>query len=85
MLGLRILIKNTGCAGYAYNIEKVIKHNDNDLIFERCGAKLFVSSEILPLIDGTELDYVKEGLNYMFKFNNPKAKNICGCGESFSL
>lgn len=85
MLGLRIKIKKSGCAGLGYKIEKVNKVEKNDQIYENNGAKLYVLLKILPFIDGTELDYVQEGINYVFKFNNPQAKNICGCGVSFNI
>ncbi|WP_370627593.1 Fe-S cluster assembly scaffold SufA [Sodalis sp. CWE] len=85
VLGLRLNVKKSGCAGFSYKIEKVINIDKNDQIYEYDGAKLYVPIEAMFFVDGTELDYVKEGLNHMFKFNNPKAKHACGCGESFAL
>ncbi|WP_159715466.1 Fe-S cluster assembly scaffold SufA [Blochmannia endosymbiont of Camponotus nipponensis] len=85
MLGLKVTVKKSGCAGFTYLMDKVTSLDNNYLIYERNGAKLFVPSHIMPLIDGTELDYVQEGLNYMFKFNNPQAQYSCGCGESFGI
>ena len=58
---------------------------DDDLLFERDGAKLYVPLKAMPFIDGTTVDYVREGLNQIFKFNNPKAQHACGCGESFGV
>lgn len=85
MIGLRLGVKPSGCAGLCYVIDKSISSNKDDLIFKQNNAKLFVSVNTMPFIDGTEIDYVHEGLNCMFKFNNPKAQHACGCGESFSL
>ncbi|PLK58353.1 Fe-S cluster assembly scaffold SufA [Candidatus Palibaumannia cicadellinicola] len=85
MLGLRLSIKNTGCAGFGYVVDKVTTYNQTDLIYEHQGAKLFVALQAMPLIDGTKLDYVQEGLNYEFKFHNPQAHHTCGCGESFGF
>ncbi|URJ28396.1 Fe-S cluster assembly scaffold SufA [Candidatus Blochmannia vicinus] len=85
ILGLKVTIKKSGCAGFTYIMSKVVSLNDNNLMFERNGAKLFIPLDVMPFIDGTELDYVEEGLNHMFKFNNPQAQYSCGCGESFGI
>ncbi|AKZ66002.1 Fe-S cluster assembly scaffold SufA [Candidatus Palibaumannia cicadellinicola] len=85
MLGLRLSVKNYGCAGFGYVLEKVTEYNNTDLCYEHEGAKLFVPLYAMQLIDGTKIDYVKKGLNYEFKFNNPKATHACGCGESFGF
>lgn len=85
MLGLKINIKKSGCAGFSYFIKKATYLDKNYLIYERNGAKLFVPLHIMPFIDGTELDYIQDGLNYMFKFNNPQIQLFCGCGESFNI
>lgn len=85
MLGLQLGVKKTGCAGLSYVIDKKTQLNKDDLVFEHDGAKIFVPLKIMPFVDGTVLDYVQEGLNHVFKFNNPKAQHACGCGESFSL
>ncbi|MCR3755511.1 MAG: iron-sulfur cluster insertion protein SufA [Sodalis sp. Psp] len=85
MLGLRLTVKQSGCAGFGYVIGKATQFEDNDLVYEHDGARLYVSLQTMPFIDGTELDYVQEGLNHLFKFNNPKAQHTCGCGESFGL
>ncbi|MGK2896950.1 MAG: iron-sulfur cluster assembly accessory protein [Candidatus Makana argininalis] len=85
MIGLRLLLKKSGCAGFKYILRKVKIINKKDQIYEKKGAKIFVSSKILYLINGTEIDYVKEKLNEEFKFNNPKANHYCGCGKSFGI
>lgn len=85
MLGLKINIKKSGCAGFSYFLEKLTLLDKNCLMYERDGAKLFIPLHIMPFVDGTELDYIQEGLNYTFKFNNPKAQLLCGCGESFNI
>lgn len=85
MLGLRLTVKQSGCAGFGYVVGKATQSKDNDLIYEHNGARLYVPLKAMPFIDGTELDYVQEGLNHLFKFNNPKAQHACGCGESFGL
>ncbi|BAO00627.1 Fe-S cluster assembly scaffold SufA [Candidatus Pantoea carbekii] len=83
--GLKISVKKSGCAGFSYVINLIKKPNDSDLEFIQFGAKFFVSLNAMPFIDGTTIDYVREGLNQIFKFNNPKVQNTCGCGESFSI
>ncbi|AFP85524.1 Iron-sulfur cluster assembly accessory protein [secondary endosymbiont of Heteropsylla cubana] len=85
MLGLRLSIKQSGCAGFNYLLEKATNINHNDYVYEKNGAKLYVPSQAMPFLDGTEIDYQQEGLNHLFKFHNPKARHSCGCGESFGL
>ncbi|MHA8114129.1 Fe-S cluster assembly scaffold SufA [Kosakonia cowanii] len=85
LLGVRLGIKQTGCAGFGYVLETVSEPNDDDLLYESDGARLYVPLQAMPFIDGTEVDYVREGLNQIFKFNNPKAQHECGCGESFGV
>lgn len=85
MLGMRLSVKQSGCAGFGYVVEKATQSEDSDRIYEHDGAKLYISMKAMPFIDGTELDYVQEGLNHVFKFNNPKAQHTCGCGESFGF
>lgn len=85
VLGLRLGVKQTGCAGFGYVLDTVSEPAPDDLIYENGGAKLYVSPQAMPFIDGTEVDYVREGLNQVFKFHNPKAQNECGCGESFGV
>lgn len=83
--GLSLNIKPSGCTGYGYVIELATGPSEDDIVYEHNGAKLFVSLKAMPFIDGLVVDYVREGLNQMFKFNNPKAQNVCGCGESFGV
>ncbi|MCE0490764.1 Fe-S cluster assembly scaffold SufA [Pantoea sp. Mb-10] len=83
--GLKLGVKQSGCAGFGYVMDLVKEPADDDLQFEQHGAKLFVPLQAMPFVDGTELDYVREGLNQIFKFNNPKAQHACGCGESFGV
>jgi len=84
-MGLRLGVKTTGCSGMAYVMEFADKVDEQDQIFESQGIKIFVDPKSLIYIDGTELDYVREGLNEGFQFNNPNIKNECGCGESFNV
>ena len=84
-VGLRIGIKKTGCSGFAYVVNYADEIHAGDAVFEVRGVRVVVDSASLPLIDGTSVDFVKQGLNEAFKFQNPKAKGECGCGESFSV
>lgn len=84
-VGIKIAIKTSGCSGLSYVLEFVDKANDHDEMFEQDGIKLFVDPKSLVYLDGTEMDFVKEGLNEGFEFNNPNMKNECGCGESFHV
>lgn len=84
-LGPRLGVKTSGCSGMAYVLEFVDELEDNDQVFESQGVKIIVDPKSLLYIDGTELDYGKEGLNEGFKFNNPNVKDQCGCGESFTI
>ena len=84
-LGLRVGIRKTGCSGYAYVIDYADSVDADDAVFEEQGVKVVVDRESLKLIDGTEVDFVKQGLNEAFKFRNPNVKGECGCGESFSV
>jgi iron-sulfur cluster assembly protein len=84
-VGLRVAIKTSGCSGYAYALEFADEVADTDLKFESEGVQLLVEALSLPMIDGTQLDWVREGLNEGFKFNNPNATANCGCGESFAV
>ncbi len=85
MQGLRLGVKPSGCAGFGYVLDVVTDSAQGELVYERDGARLYVPLTAMPFIDGTEVDYVQEGLNHVFKFNNPKAQHACGCGESFGL
>ncbi|MDX3774580.1 iron-sulfur cluster assembly protein IscA [Chromatiaceae bacterium AAb-1] len=84
-LGLRVGVKTTGCSGLAYVLEFVDELHSDDQVFEQDDLKLIVDGKSLVYIDGTELDFVKEGLNEGFKFNNPNVNGECGCGESFTV
>ena len=84
-LGLRVGIRKTGCSGYAYVIDYADDVDDSDVVFEDRGVKIIVDNDSLELIDGTQVDFVKQGLNEAFKFRNPNVKGECGCGESFSI
>ncbi|WP_159654199.1 iron-sulfur cluster assembly protein IscA [Vibrio atypicus] len=84
-VGLRLGVKTTGCSGMAYVLEFVDELNEEDSVFEHEGVKIIIDQKSLVYLDGTELDYVKEGLNEGFEFNNPNAKSECGCGESFNV
>lgn len=84
-VGIRFGVRTSGCSGMAYKLEFVDAVNPEDIVFESHGVKIMVDPKSLPYIDGTELDYVREGLNEGFKFNNPNIKDQCGCGESFNI
>jgi iron-sulfur cluster assembly protein len=84
-LGLRLGIKKTGCSGFAYVVNYADEIGSNDLVFEDQGVKVIVDRESLGFIDGTEIDFVKQGLNEAFRFRNPNVKGECGCGESFTV
>lgn len=84
-VGLRLAVKTTGCSGMAYVMEFADQVEDDDVVFEDQGVKVLINPKSLVYLDGTELDYAKEGLNEGFKFNNPNVKDMCGCGESFNV
>ena len=84
-IGLRLGVRTSGCSGVAYKLEFADAVEAEDLAFESHGVKVFVDAKSLPYLDGTELDYVREGLSEGFKFNNPNVKDACGCGESFTV
>ena len=84
-IGVRLGVKTSGCSGMAYKLEFADAAEPEDVIFESHGLKVLVDPKSLPYIDGTELDYAREGLNEGFKFNNPNVKDQCGCGESFNV
>lgn len=84
-VGLRLGVRKTGCSGFAYVINYADHAQPDDRIFEDQGVKVFVDASSLPLIDGTVVDFVKQGLNEAFRFKNPNIKGECGCGESFSV
>ncbi len=84
-LGLRLGVRTTGCSGMAYKLEYVDEANPDDEVFEQFGVKVFVDAKSMPYLDGTQLDFGREGLNEGFKFSNPNEKATCGCGESFTV
>ncbi|MCB2262066.1 MAG: iron-sulfur cluster assembly protein IscA [Candidatus Thiosymbion ectosymbiont of Robbea hypermnestra] len=84
-LGLRLGVKTSGCSGMAYVMEFADELGAEDQVFEDQGIKVIVDPKSLLYLDGTEVDYAKEGLNEGFKFNNPNVKDACGCGESFNV
>ncbi|MCY3732124.1 MAG: iron-sulfur cluster assembly protein IscA [Rhodospirillaceae bacterium] len=84
-VGLRLGIKKTGCSGYAYVIDYADSIDPDDVVFEERGVRVVVDNASLKLIDGTQVDFVKEGINEAFKFRNPNVRGECGCGESFSV
>ena len=83
--GIRLGVKTSGCSGMAYKLEFVDNTEAEDLVFESHGVKVVIDPKSLAYLDGTELDFVKEGLNEGFKFNNPNVRGECGCGESFNV
>ncbi|AZY48894.1 iron-sulfur cluster assembly protein IscA [Bordetella avium] len=84
-IGLRLGVRTTGCSGMAYKLEYVDDPDAEDVVFESFGVKVFVDPKSLAYLEGTELDYAREGLNEGFKFSNPNEKATCGCGESFTV
>lgn len=83
--GLRLGVKTSGCSGMAYVLEFADEIAPDDEVFEDHGVKVIVDKKSLVYLDGTELDFAREGLNEGFKFNNPNVKDACGCGESFNV
>ena len=84
-VGLRLGVRTSGCSGMAYVLEFVDQLEAEDQVFESFGVKVIVDAKSILYLDGTELDFVKEGLNEGFQFNNPNVKDACGCGESFNV
>lgn len=83
--GIRLGVRTTGCSGLAYVLEFVDELASEDMVFESHGVKVVIDPKSLVYLDGTELDFVREGLNEGFKFNNPNVRGECGCGESFNV
>jgi iron-sulfur cluster assembly protein len=84
-VGLRLAVKKTGCSGYAYVVNYADEIGEHDVVFEQDGLKVIVDTDSLGFVDGTEIDFVRQGLNEAFKFHNPNVKGECGCGESFNV
>lgn len=85
-LGMRLSAKKSGCSGFMYHVELVTEQGEDDRVFPVAeGLAVYVDLDSLPYVAGTEIDFVQDGLSRVFKFNNPRAKNTCGCGESFSI
>ncbi|MFA7665047.1 MAG: iron-sulfur cluster assembly protein IscA [Burkholderiaceae bacterium] len=84
-LGLRLGVRTSGCSGFAYQLDFVDEVDAADLAFESHGVKVFVAPKDLPMVDGTEVDFAREGLNESFRFSNPNVSAECGCGESFAI
>ncbi|HEX4333920.1 MAG TPA: iron-sulfur cluster assembly protein IscA [Usitatibacter sp.] len=84
-VGLRVGVRTTGCSGLAYKLEFADEVHAEDSTFESNGVRVLIDPKSLAYLDGTELDFVRDGLNEGFKFNNPNEKDRCGCGESFNV
>lgn len=84
-VGLRLGVKKSGCSGFAYSFDIAQEVLETDVVFESFGAKVLVDAGNMAFLEGTQLDYVKQGLGHVFKFNNPNVKDQCGCGESFAV
>ena len=83
--GIRLGVKTSGCSGLAYVLEVFDEPRSDDVVFENYNVKVAVDPKSLVYLDGTELDFIREGLNEGFRFNNPNVKDSCGCGESFNV
>lgn len=83
--GIRFGIKRTGCSGFGYTVDLARDVADDDTVFDLDGVKLVVDAKALPLVEGTRIDYAREGVNAAFVFHNPNATAACGCGESFTV
>lgn len=84
-IGLRVGVRKSGCSGYMYTMDYADEITDGDDVFSGHGAKVVVNRKHLPVLEGTTVDFRQEGLNQMFRFDNPRARHACGCGESFTV
>ena len=82
---MRLGVKKTGCSGFAYVVELTSRVTDADEVFDTDGVRIVVEQDILPMLDGTRIDFTRQGLNEMFEYDNPNVKSLCGCGESFGI
>ena len=84
-VGLRLGVRRSGCSGFAYDVEYADEVRPGDAEFESHGVRILVDLKSLPMLEGTELDYRRDGLNAAFRFTNPNVRDSCGCGESFNV
>lgn len=84
-VGLRLGVRKTGCSGFAYVVDYADEVRESDVVFDAQGVKVVVDSEALPMLEGVQVDFVRDGLNEAFRFRNPNIRGECGCGESFSV
>ena len=84
-LGLRVGVKKVGCSGFAYTFDYADEVRDGDRTFEAHDATVVIAADSLPFLDGSRLDFIKDGFKQMFAFDNPNVENTCGCGESFNV
>lgn len=82
---LRFAAKASGCSGFSYVMDFADSIEEEDIVFNNYNVQVVIDPKSLEVLDGTQIDYVAEGLNQTFKFSNPKATNECGCGESFAI
>jgi iron-sulfur cluster assembly protein len=83
-IGLRFGVKRTGCSGWGYTVDVAREQRPGDSVIEQDGVRVLIDADSLPLVDGTEIDFVRQGINQQFAFRNPQATAACGCGESFT-
>ena len=83
-IGLRFGVRRTGCSGWGYAVDMARERREGDTVFEQDGVRILVDADSLALVDGTDIDFVKQGLNEQFVFRNPNVAGECGCGESFT-